>query len=238
GYDYSLTLDHFRAVFHHRDLVPFVNSVKLAFFTALISSMAGVFLSYIIKRKNYSLRSFSDLLATIPMAVPGILLGIGYLVNFKYPVLGIGRYILTDSRPLILLGTGVIIYIICIFRYLNIGLRIGYALIEHINPDIEDAARNLGQRESAIYRKIVFPLIAPAFRNSFFRVFATTMTTLGAIIFLLLPSNKVAVQTIFQIITSSERGVAASMALMLSGLTIVLLGLFFLVNRLFEKLIK
>ena len=41
------------------------------------------------------------------------------------------------------------------------------------------------------------------------------MTTLGAIIFLLLPSNKVAVQSIFQIITSSERGMAAAMALLL-----------------------
>ncbi len=238
GYDYSFTLDHFRNIFHHRDLFPFVNSIKLAFFTALISSSAGVFLSYIIKRKNYGLRSFSDLLATIPIAVPGILLGIGYLVNFKYPILGIGRYVFTDRQPLLLLGTGIIIYIICIFRYLNTGLRIGYSLIEHINPDIEDAARNLGQREAAIYTKIVFPLIAPAFKNSFFRVFATTMTTLGAIIFLLLPSNKVAVQTIFQIITSSERGVAASMALMLSGVTITLLGIFYLLNKLVEKLLK
>lgn len=237
GYDYSFTLNHFEKVFQ-KDLRPFINSIKLAFVTALISSSAGVFLSYIVKRKTYRFRALSDLLATIPIAVPGILLGIGYLVTFKYPVLGIGRFILKDHRPLVLLGTGIIIYIICIFRYLNIGLRIGYALIEHINPDIEDAARNLGQKEPAIYRRIVFPLIAPAFKNAFFRVFATTMTTLGAIIFLLLPSNKVAVQTIFQIITSSERGVAASMSIFLSLITLLMLGISRYVNNLIEKLIK
>ena len=237
GYDYSFTLSHFKKVFQ-KDLSPFLNSLKLSFITALISSFAGVFLSYIIKRKSYALRHLSDLLATIPIAVPGILLGIGYLVTFKYPLFGIGRYILKDQRPLVLLGTGIIIYIICIFRYLNIGLRIGYALVEHINPDIEDAARNLGQKESGIYRDIVFPLIAPAFKNTFFRVFATTMTTLGAIIFLLLPSNKVAVQSIFQIITSSERGIAASMAIMLSLLTLTMLGLFYYADKLFEKYVK
>ena len=237
GYDYSFTLQHFQKVMD-KDLSPFLNSLKLAFFTALISSSVGVFLSYIVKRKGYRFRALTDLLATIPIAIPGILLGIGYLVTFKYPILGIGRFILKEQQPLVLLGTGIIIYIICIFRYLNTGMRIGYSLIEHINPDIEDAARNLGQRESAVYREIVFPLLSPAFRNSFFRVFATTMTTLGAIIFLLLPSNKVAVQSIFQIITSSERGVAASMSIMLSLLTLLMLGLFYLLNMLIEKLTK
>ena len=237
GFDYSFTLQHFDKVLG-KDLSPFANSLKLAFITALLSSSGGVFLSYIVKRKAYRFRTLSDLIATIPIAVPGILLGIGYLVTFKYPVLGVGRFILKEQRPLILLGTGIIIYIICIFRYLNIGLRIGYSLLEHINPDIEDAARNLGQNEPAVYSRIVFPLLAPAFRNSFFRVFATTMTTLGAIIFLLLPSNKVAVQSIFQIITSSERGVAASMAIMLSMLTLFMLGIFYSIDKLINKLVK
>ncbi len=237
GYDYSFTLDHLTKVFH-KDLSPFFNSVKLAFFTALISSLAGVFLSYLIKRRRYRLRSLSDMLATIPIAVPGILLGIAYLVSFKYPFLGVGKYILRDCRPLVLLGTGVIIYIICIFRYLNVGMRIGYALIEHINPNIEDAARNLGQKEIRIYTDIVFPLIAPAFRYSFLKIFSTTMTTLGAIIFLILPSNKVAVQSIFQTITSSERGVAASMAVLLSLTILMMLGVFRGISMLMGKMLK
>lgn len=237
GYDYAFTLDHLLKVFQ-KDLSPFFNSVRLAFATALVSSLAGVFLSYLIKRKDYRFRSLSDMLATIPIAVPGILLGIAYLVSFKYPFLGVGRYILRDWRPLVLLGTGVIIYIICIFRYLNVGMRIGYALIEHINPNIEDAARNLGQKEIRIYTDIVFPLIAPAFRYSFLRIFSTTMTTLGAIIFLILPSNKVAVQSIFQTITSSERGVAASMAVLLSLTILLMLGVFRFISMLMEKTLK
>ncbi len=234
GYDYSLTLRHLAKVLE-TDLSPFANSIQLAFFTALISSGAGIFLSYIIKRKKWAFTMASDVLATLPAAVPGILLGIGYLVTFKYPIFGIGRFILKEQTPLILLGTGIIIYIISIFRYMNIGLRTGYALMEHINPNIEEAARNLGQSENRIFSGIVMPLLSPAFRTAFFKIFSTTMTTLGAIIFLLLPSNKVAVQTIFQTITGSERGVAAALALLLSLTTAVMLGLFYLINAIITK---
>ncbi|MBN2657379.1 MAG: iron ABC transporter permease [Spirochaetales bacterium] len=234
GYDYTLTLRHLVKVLQ-KDLSPFVNSVQLAFFTALMASTAGVFLSYAVKRKKWAFLTLSDVLATLPAAVPGILLGIGYLVTFKYPVLGIGRFVLKEFPPFILLGTGIIIYIICIFRYMNVGLRTGYALLEHINPNIEEAARNLGQSENRIFAGVIMPLLSPAFRTSFFKIFSTTMTTLGAIIFLLLPSNKVAVQSIFQIITSSERGVAASMALLLSLTTALMLGFFRLLNYLVTK---
>jgi iron(III) transport system permease protein len=114
---------------------------------------------------------------------------------------------------------------------MNVGLRAGYALIEHINPNIEEAARDLGQNENKIFTQIVLPLMSPAFSIAFFKNFSASMTTLGAIIFLLLPSNKVAVQQIFQIITSSAVGVAAAMALLLSLTIAIALGVFKFINN-------
>ena len=225
GYDYTFTFEHFSKVLD-RDLTPFLNSIQLAFFVALFASLLGVLLSYIIKRKKFKFRKTADLIATLPAAVPGILLGIGYLVTFKYPLLGIGRFYLQEVPGIILLGTGIIIYIICIFRFMNVGLRSGYAVIEHLNPDIEDAARDLGQKENKIFTQIALPLMAPAFKVAFFKNFSSTMTTLGAIIFLLLPANKVAIQQIFQIINSSGIGVAAVMALFLSTITAICMFIF------------
>ena len=222
GYDYSFTLTHVSQIMKY-DLTPFLNSVKLALVVALISSFLGVFLSYIIKRKNIKYKKMIDFMGTLPAAVPGILFGIGYLVTFKYPIFGVGRLWLKDFKPVILLGTGSIIYLICIYRYLNVGLRIGYALIEHINPNIEDAARNLGASESKVFSHMTLPLMMPALSAAFVKNYSATMTTLGAIIFLLLPSNKVAVQQIFQMITSSATGVGAAMALLLSGTTVVVM---------------
>lgn len=228
GYDYTFTLSHFKSVFN-RNLLPFVNSVQLAFFVALVASFVGVLLSYLLHSKKLFMKSFVDFMAVIPAAVPGILFGIGYLVTFKYPVFGVGRFIFKNTKPVILLGTGIIIYLICIARYLNIGLRAGYALLKHLNPDLEKASYNLGAGEIRTFFTIMMPLLKDAFTTAFFKNFATTMTTLGAIIFLLLPKNKVAVQQIFQIITSSVMGEAAAMSLLLSFLSLMLLGFFYLI---------
>lgn len=228
GYDYTLTLAHFDKVWS-RDLTPFLNSLYLAFGVALAASFTGVLLAYMLKVKEPKGGRILDFLVTLPAAIPGILLGIGYLVVFKYPLLGIGRWYLFKWPSLILLGTGMIIYLICIFRYMNIGLRTGYALLEHIDESLEKAAVNLGASAFRAFWDILFPQLKPAFSASFFKIFSTTMTTLGAIIFLLLPKNKVAVQQIFQIITSSELGFASAMALLLSWVTLVFLGLMHLV---------
>lgn len=227
GHDYTFTFEHFKAILG-KDIKPFINSIKLAFGTATFASFLGVLLAYILKCKKVFLVKTFDILATLPAAVPGILFGIGYLVTFKYPLFGIGKIILTDVKPVMLLGTGMIIYLICIARYLNIGLRTGYALLEHINPDLEKASYDLGAGEIRTFSKIMFPLLKEGFFAAFFKNFASTMTTLGAIIFLLIPSNKIAVQQIFQIITSSAIGVAAAMALMLSLLSMLLIGLFYI----------
>lgn len=227
GYDYTFTLSHFKSIFD-RNLYPFVTSVKLAFFVALAASFIGVLLAYLLHNKKVFLKSFVDFMAVIPAAVPGILFGIGYLVTFKYPILGVGRFIFKNTKPVILLGTSIIIYFICIARYLNVGLRSGYALLKHLNPDLEKASYNLGAGEIKTFFTIMIPLLKDAFFTAFLKNFATTMTTLGAIIFLLLPKNKVAVQQIFQIITSSVMGEAAAMSLLLSFLSLILLGFFYL----------
>ncbi len=225
GYDYSFTLRHFQTIIT-KESAPFINTVKLAIPVGIISSLLGVLLAYIIKSKQYVMSRQIDFLATLPAAIPGILLGIGYLVTFRYPLLGAGRFYLTDLDPIILLGTGIIIYLICIYRYLYVGMKAGYALMEHLNPNLEIAAMNLGAGERRIFIDIIFPLLKPAFSAAFLKNFTSSMTTLGAIIFLLLPKNKVAVQQIFTIMTSSEIGAAAMMALMLSLLSLVLLALF------------
>lgn len=225
GYNYAFTLRHLTTILA-TETAPFINTVKLAIPVGIISSLLGVMLAYIIKSKQYPLTKQIDFLATLPAAVPGILLGIGYLVTFKYPLLGMGRFYLTDVKPIILLGTGIIIYLICIYRYLYVGMKAGYALMEHVNPNLEMAAMNLGASEQRVFFDIIFPLLKPAFSAAFLKNFTAAMTTLGAIIFLLLPKNKVAVQQVFQIMTSSEIGDAAIMALMLSLLSLSLLAVF------------
>ncbi|NCA95648.1 MAG: 30S ribosomal protein S2 [Methanomicrobia archaeon] len=96
-----------------------------------------------------------------------------------------------------------------------------------VDPEIEQAARNLGAGEWTIYRRVTLPLLKDAFANSFIKVFSSTMTALGVIIFLLMPRNKVIVQVLFQSMTGGlNLGVPAVLALMLSLVTLGLMLLF------------
>lgn len=214
GYDYHMTLGNFQGIFKN-DFRPFINSIKLAVVSSFLASFMGVFLSYIIYRKKLKLSPLVDFVATLPAAVPGILFGIAYLVSFKKP-------------PLVLLGTSIVIYIICVFRFLNVGLRSGYALLSHVDPNIELASFNLGMGELGTFIRISMPILKPAFINSFIKCISTGMVTLGSIILLMIPRNKVAVQMIFQIISSSNIEAAASMALILSFTSLSLIGFFYL----------
>lgn len=220
GYDYAFTLKNLKEAMNY-NLKPYFNSVKLSVIVAFLSSLIGVLLAYFINRKKIILPYWIDFMGVFPAAVPGILFGIGYLVTFKYPLFGFTH--------LVLLGTGVIIYFICISRSLNVSMKSGYALLEHMDPDLENASYNLGAGRIQTFFYIIIPQLKDAFSAAYIKTFSSTMTTLGAIIFLLLPENKVAVQVIFQAITGSPIGVSSTLALMLSMLNLLLMGVFYLI---------
>lgn len=230
GADYSFTWKHLETVLEsnlQKYLIPLWNSIALSVFTGVASSLLGVMAAYWIQRRMISYGKWLDAVTMLPATVPGILLGVGCLVTFRYPFFGIGKYVLTNQPPLILLGTTGIVYLVCIARNIHVSMKSCYAVLEHVDPEIEQAARNLGAGEWTIYRRVTLPLLKDAFANSFIKVFSSTMTALGVIIFLLMPRNKVIVQVLFQSMTGGlNLGVPAVLALMLSLVTLVLMLLF------------
>lgn len=232
GYDYTFTLDNLRTVLGKNPKTfvnPLRNSILLAVVTGFSASLLGTLLAYGIYRGKLICARFTDFICLFPAAVPGILFGIGYLVTFKYSLFGIGQAVLPSFPTIVLLGSSTIIYLICIARNINVSMKSCYALLEHIDPDLENAAYNLGASHWYTVLRVTLPLLKDAFSNSYIRVFSGTMTTLGAIIFLLLPKDKVAIQIIFQSITSEKMGVSCVMALTLSGITLLLMLLFYTV---------
>ncbi|MDK9710122.1 ABC transporter permease [Acidaminobacter sp.] len=225
GHDYAFSLDHFKVVLA-KDFSPFINTIRLAVTVAVVASLLGILIAYLVRTKKTVFPKVVDFLALFPAAIPGILFGIGYLVVFRYPLFGVGRFIFEDTPRVILLGTELIIYIICIARFINVGTRAGYATLEHLDPDLENAALTLGASWFFTFTRVMMPALKDAFFSAFFKNLSTTMTTLGAIILLILPSNKVAIQLLFQTLVSSSIGGAAAMALLISMTNIALLVLF------------
>lgn len=230
GHDYSFTFAHAEAVLNggmRRYVVPLWNSLKLSLVTGFLTAVIGIILAYRVQRKKMLFPKLVDFMCLIPAAVPGTLFGIGYLVTFKHSLFGIGEYILPSSPKMILLGTTTIVYIICIARQMNLSMKSCYARLEHIDPDILNAAYNLGASQIYTTVRVLTPLLKDAFMNAFLRIFSATMSTLGAIVFLILPKNKVIIQILFQRISSDPLGVCCFVAVMLSVTTLTLMLLFY-----------
>lgn len=207
GVDFSPVLDHILAV-GAGDWQSLARSVEYAVIAALSGSFLGVMIAYMVERKKYPGSKILDFLATLPFMIPGPFLGIAYVLAFH-------------QGPLVLTGTVFIVIANCVYRQLPIGTKAGTAVLSQLNPETEYAARDLGGSEMHVFKDVALPAMKPAFLLSFINTFTATMTTIGAIIFLVTPGAKVATVEMFDAIKTGDIGAGAVMANLIILITLV-----------------
>ncbi len=198
GVNYSFSLIHVKNL-NYVKLESFLRSLKYSFIAGFVGSIIGLFLSYILERKKIPGSRVLDFVATLPFMIPGTFFGIGYILAFH-------------NKPLALTGTAFIVVVNCIYRQLPLGTKTGAAVLSQLNPDIESSAKDLGASEFHVFKDIVLPSLKPAFLLSFINTFTSTMTTIGAIIFLISPGSKVATVEMFDAIKNGDIGIGAVFA--------------------------
>jgi len=112
-----------------------------------------------------------ELVSMINYALPGTIVGIAYLVAFNTP-------------PFTLTGTATIIIACYVFRYSPTGIRATIALLAQIDRSVEEASSSLGAGTATTFRRVLLPLILPAFFTGLSVVFIRSMTAISATIFL------------------------------------------------------
>ncbi|MFA5550951.1 MAG: iron ABC transporter permease [Trueperaceae bacterium] len=210
GFDYTVTLQHFRYVFD----VGF-NSVKdtlvVAAFVTPLSGLLGMMIAFLVVRRRFPGRQLMEFTSILNFAVPGTVVGIGYILAFNGP-------------PIILTGTLAILVAAFVFRYMSVGIQNGIAVLSQVDPAIEEAAQNLGADSVTTFRKVTLPLIAPAFFSALVYAFVRAMTAISAAIFLVSANwNLMTVQILNQV-GSGRLGVAAAFSVVLILIVVVFMG--------------
>ena len=173
GVNYAFTLEHLQDVTFQG--IPAVrNALIFSLCSGFACAILGVLDAYIIFRKSMPGRQILDFISTLPAAVPGFLLGIGYILSFNTP-------------PLVLTATAYIIILNNIVRDLPTGYQAGMAGIQQVDVSIEEASTNLGAGTFQTLRNVVVPLLKSAFGAGFIYAFIKCMTTVSAVIFLITP---------------------------------------------------
>src|SRR5690606_17126635 len=159
-------------------------------------------------RRSFPGKSAMEFGSILSYAVPGTVVGIGYILAF-------------NSYPLILTGTLTILVLCFLFRYVPVGIQSGIAVLRQIDPSIEEAAQNLGANSLTAFRKVTLPLIAPAFFSGLVYAFVRAMTAISAAIFLVSANwNLMTVQILNQV-GSGRLGVAAAYSILVILIVLV-----------------
>jgi len=207
GFNYTPTLNHFAYVFNVGfDTVK--DTLLIAIITTPISGIFGMLVAFLIVRRTFPGKSALEFGSILSFAVPGTVVGIGYVLAF-------------NQQPLILTGTLTILVLCFVFRYVPVGIQSGIAVLRQIDPSIEEAAQNLGASALTTFRKVTLPLIAPAFFSALVYAFVRAMTAISAAIFLVSANwNLMTVQILNQV-GSGRLGVAAAYSVVVIALVLV-----------------
>lgn len=210
GFNYAPTLDHFIYVFNvGRQSV--YDTLVVALLSTPVSGIMAMLIAFLVVRRSFPGRTALEFGSILSFAVPGTVVGIGYVLAFNSP-------------PFLLTGTLAILVLCFVFRYMPVGIQSGIAVLRQIDPAIEEAAQNLGATSLTTFRKITLPLIAPAFFSGLVYAFVRAMTAISAAIFLVSANwNLMTVQILNQV-GSGRLGVAAAFSFVVIVIVLIAIG--------------
>ncbi len=209
------TLEHFRN--SQRSIFDtFPRTIIVSLIAGIASSLIGILLEYYAFIRNYKSMKIIDFIATMPYIVPGTFFGIGYILAFNKP-------------PLALTGTILIVILNVTFRQLPFASKVGYSTLTQINKDTINSVKDLGGHNLHVIKDIILPLSKSGIYIGFVNGFTSTMTTIGSIIFLVYPKQKLATMVMFDVIESGKYGEGSVIAFLIILICLFVNGLYYLI---------
>ena len=210
----AFTVQHYKAVFENSVFIK--NTMLYCSIAAFIDVVLAFFISYIVLRTKIIGRQLLDYIAMSALAIPGLVLGIGYLRTF-YSI-----NLPWDNTPLA--SWWFMIVIILAVRRLPYALRACNAVLMQISKYLEESAESLGAQKISIFRKILIPLMTGGLLAGFITSFSTATVELSATIMLVSTESEAplayAIYSYMQ--TAAGRGPGAAFGLI--GVLIVAIG--------------
>ncbi len=183
GYKFTpLTTKWFEQVFTRYDgFKAFKDSFVLSLIASPITALLSMIISYLVVKKKFKAKGFIEAVSILAMAVPGTVLGVGYIRGFAGGLFHTG--LLSG-----LYGTGAILVIVFVVRSLPTGTRSGITALRQIDKSIEESAYDMGANSLKVFTSVTLPLIKDSFLSGLVTAFVRSITAISAVILLVTPS--------------------------------------------------
>ena len=223
GYDFSLTTKWFVRVFEkYKGFKAFRDSFLLSLASAPITALLSMIISYLVVKRKFKAKGFIEFVSMLAMAVPGTVLGIGYIRGFVNGVFGTG--FLKG-----IYGSAVILIIVFVVRSLPTGTRSGISALRQIDKSIEESAYDMGADSFKVFMTVTLPLIKDSFLSGLVTAFVRSITAISAIILLVTPQFLLITVQINEFAEKGSYGIACAFATILIAITygsVLLMNLF------------
>jgi iron(III) transport system permease protein len=218
---HHLTLANYREIWHTPGLLDSVrNSLITAVIAGAIVTVISAIVAYITVKTKVPGRGLLDGLATVPLAVPSVVMGVGILYWY-----------LTAPIPLHLYGTLTILVIAFVTIGLPYGLRYIVPGMAQIKDELEEAAAASGASWLRTFRTIYVPLLAPSLTAAFLYTVIVAFREISAAIFLYTQGTQVVSVTIYQQWSNGSYPIVAALGVLIVAFLALIVAVVSLLTR-------
>ncbi len=213
-YNLTLTLKNYAfGAFDQSGWSSYGNSVAMAAGAAILGTAIVFTGAYLVEKTKVFAggRMIAHLLAMLPMAVPGLVLGLGYVF-----------FVNASWNPLkILYGTLAVLVINCVAHFYTVAHITALTALKQIDPEFESVSASLKVPFWRTFRRVTVPICMPAILDIAVYLFVNALTTVSAVIFLYGADTKLAS---IAIVHMDEAGVTSGAAAMATVIVATALG--------------
>ncbi len=226
-YDLSFSMDHYRMGLIEAGIFDaYLNSVKMALWCATTGTVFVFVCAYLLEKTRGLdwLRPWLRMFAVLPMGVPGLVLGLGFIFFFNHP-----------ENPLnAIYHTMAILVISTIVHYYTSSHMTALTALKQIDNEFEAVSASLKVPFFKTFFVVTVPVCLPAILEISRYFFVNAMTTISAVVFLYSPDTMLAAIAILNLDEAGEIGPAAAMATLIVVTSSAVCFVYYLLNRFLE----
>ena len=185
----------------------YYNSIRMALYTAVIGTVVVFVGAYVVEKARGLAhgRATFHLLAMMPMAIPGMVLGLAYVFFFNDP----------DNPLHALYGTMAILVISTITHFYTVAHLTAVTALKQMDPEFEAVSASLKQPVTKVFARVTMPVCLPAILDISIYLFVNAMTTVSAVVFLYSPHTALASVAVLNMDDAGQIASAAAMGMMI-----------------------
>lgn len=207
-YDLTPTLQNFRFdLMDGGGWAAYYNSITMALLTAIFGTGIVFVGAYMVEKSDgfHIGRALFHFLAMLPMAVPGMVLGLGYIFFFNNP-----------ANPLhAIYGTMAILVVCTISHFYTVSHLTALTALKQMDREFESVAASLKQPFHRLFFRVTIPVCLPAVLDIAIYMFVNAMTTVSALVFLYSTQTQLASVAVLNMDDAGDIAPAAAMGMMI-----------------------